>query len=100
MRTMRARHVLGLSGAADADVAAHMAGHTTYEVKYFQRACGGAHPQLFAEQRVRHRVEMTLELDVIVDIERDPLPCRGLKRLSGKRSERRLVEALEQLTPA
>src|SRR5687768_14331031 len=68
-------------------------------MKYFQRACGGTHPKLFPQQRMRRRVEMALELDVVVDVERNSFPRRDLKRLGGKRAERGFVEPLEQLTP-
>jgi hypothetical protein len=69
--TVRARHVLGLGGAPAADEAAHVAGGTSAEVKNLDRACGRADPQLLAQQRMRRRVEVVIELDVVVDVEPD-----------------------------
>jgi hypothetical protein len=61
---------------------------------------GGAEPQLFTPESVRCRVEVTIELHVIVDAESDPLPLGVLVRGRWQWSERGTIESLKQLASA
>jgi len=62
----------------------------------------GAHPhvQLLAHQLIRHAVVVAFDLDVIVDVHPCLLPLGVGETLGGQRSKSRLLEALEQRSPA
>src|SRR5450755_966595 len=63
---MRTRHVLGLGRAPIANIAAHVTRDAGTEVEDLDRSRRCSNPKIFAEQRVRRRVEVVLELDMIV----------------------------------
>ena len=100
MSAVRARHVLRRRAAPAADVAAYVGSDAGAAVQDLHGARRRAHPQLLVDQRVRRRVQVVIELDVVVDVEPDLLPRRRLEGLLGQRRECGSVEPLEQLATA
>ena len=64
------------------------------------RARRDPRPRLLAQQRVRHRVVVPLDLDVVVEADPAFLPFRVDVGLGRQRLERRTLELIEQLAPA
>ena len=54
----------------------------------------------FVHERVRHRVVVVVDLDVVVDVDARVLPLGVREGLGRQRPERRPVEALEELAAA
>jgi hypothetical protein len=94
---MSRRHVLWHGGVAAAQAAQQMAGDPLAPVEQLDRALGDARLDLLAQQAVRHRVIMAVDIDVVVESDAALAPLGvdvGLDRQSG---ERRPVELVEQL---
>ena len=87
---------------AAAHEAANVNGNALVDVKDLHRGRRRAEPELdvIGAKRVRRRVEVVLERDVVVDVEADLLPGAGLEGHGGQRHQRGLVEALEELATA
>src|SRR5882672_726325 len=97
---MRARHVLGHGSVAATSAAQQMAGDTLALVEQLDRTLGDARLELLAQQAVRHRVVMAVDVDVVVEADPALAPLGvdvGFDRQSG---ERRTVEFVEQLASA
>ena len=77
----------------------HMGGDTLAVIKDLNRAGCKARPQLSADQCVRHRVVVLLDLDVIVETGLALLPLGMLVRLLRQGFEGRTIELLEEFTP-
>src|ERR1700712_4512867 len=77
-----------------------MARYPLAAVEYLDGACGGAGVDLFADQRVRHRVEETLDLDMVVDADGREAPFGILIVLLWQRLHGRPLDHFEQLAPA
>ena len=71
---VRARHVLRQGAVPRSAVAPRMGGDAFAAVEHLDRARRGAGVHLLADQRVRHRVEEALDLDVIVDADAGEMP--------------------------
>src|SRR5690606_18717101 len=102
VRAMAARHVVGNRREPATHEAANVNSDALADVKYLHHGRRCAEPELdvVGAKRVRRRVEVILERNVVVDIEADLLPETGLERHCGQRHQRGLVEPLEELAPA
>lgn len=69
MLTVTLGHVLGLGGVAAFVRRAQVAGHALVGVEALDGLCGQAHFELVLHQLVRHRVDVAIDLDVVVDME-------------------------------
>jgi len=94
---MGTRHVLGHGGVAAAGAAQQMAGDTLALVKQLDGALGDARLDLLAQQAVRHRVVMAVDVDVIVERDAALAPLGVDVGLDRQSSERRPIELVEQL---
>src|SRR5271165_5913654 len=81
-------------------VAARMARDPLAVVEYLDGARGDAGIHLLAEQRVRHRVEETLDLNMVVDADADEAPFGILVVLLWQRPHGRPLDRFEQLAAA
>src|SRR6266540_7510713 len=63
-------------------------------------ACRDPYPHRLAQQRVRHRVVMPLDLDVVIEADPAFLPFRVEVGLDRQLLERGVLDLLEQNTPA
>ena len=81
-------------------VAPGMARHPLATVEDLDGACGGAGVDLFTDQRVRHRVEETLDLNMVVDADAREAPLGILVVLLWQRLHGRPLDGFEQLAPA
>ena len=100
VRAVRRWHVLGHRRVHPAPIAARVRGHAYPALEDFHGRRRQSYVELLADELVRHRVVVMVDLDVVVD--RDPrgLPIAVVVSLVGKRLECRLVEALEELAAA
>ena len=71
---VRARHVIGQRAVPRTAVAPRMCRHPLAAVEHLDGARGGAGVDLFADQRMRHRVEEACDLDMIVDADAGEVP--------------------------
>ena len=85
--------------AADRRSAAH-GRDALAAVEHLDGARRGAGVDLLADQRVRHRVEETLDLDMVVDADAGEVPLGILVVLLWQRLHDRPLDRLEQLAPA
>jgi hypothetical protein len=69
-------------------------------VEYLDGARRDAGVDLLAEQRVRHRVEETLDFNMVVDADADEAPLGILVVLLWQRLHGGPLDRLEQLAPA
>ena len=97
VRAMGLGHVLGDGGVAALQRGAHMAGDALALVAAFDRMLGEAHVQGLLHQGVGHRVVVTVDLDVIVDVDPHPLPGGVDVRGQGQRAQCRTIDRLEGL---
>src|SRR5476649_1450990 len=96
---MRPRHVRDLRSVLVLVVAAGMAGHAQVAVEHLHRRLGGAEFELLVGERVRDRVIMVVEFDVIVDVRPDYLPFGQLIGPLRQGEERFALELLEERAP-
>ena len=73
---VRTRHVFGDRGRTIRALAARMGRHQLAAMEDLHRLRRDAHVHLFAQQPERHRVEMLLDLDVVIEIDPAALPVR------------------------
>ena len=98
---MGARHVVGQRRVPAIAGPAHVTRNTlALLVEGLHRAGRKSHPQLLTHQRVRHRVVVLVNLDVIVDAGAAFLPGSELVGLLRQRFQFWLVEFFEQCLPA
>jgi len=97
---MRARHVLGHGRAPPADVAADVARHALATVQHLDRRRGCSDPDSLADELLRCRVQVMIQLEVVVDVERYLLPRRHLECGIGQGRQRRAIEPLEEVPAA
>src|SRR5271157_3983075 len=71
---VRTGHVIGQRAVPQTAVAPRMARHALATMEYLDGACGGAGVDLFTDQRVRHRVEVTVDLNMVVDADAGEAP--------------------------
>ena len=81
-------------------VAPCMRGNAFAAMKYLNRPRRGAGGHLLADQRVRHRVEEALHLDVIVDADTGEVPLGIFEVILRQRLHERPFDLLEQLAAA
>src|SRR5215471_5442319 len=74
--------------------------YTSFAVEHLDDRFRVAHPQFLAHQRIRHRVEVGLDLDVVVDAGPALLPLGEDVRLRGKMLEGGALHLLEQCATA
>jgi hypothetical protein len=74
-----------------------MGGDTIATVEHLDGALCRAGVDLLADQRVRHRVEKALHLDVVVDADAGEMPLGILEVVLGEFPHHRLLDRLEQL---
>ncbi len=67
MRAVGRRHVLGHGGVTAAHRTAGVTGHAAMMVEHLQRGARDAQLDLLADERVRDRVVMPVELDVVIE---------------------------------
>ena len=96
--------VLGHRGVRPAPETAYVAGHAPLLVKDLDRCGGDAHIDGLPDERLRHRVVMTLHLDVRVDMHARHLPGRVLvgglrqgRQRGPLEPQKRLLAAARQL---
>ena len=77
-----------------------MRGNPLAAVEDFDRARGDARPHLLAQQLVRHRVIVLVDLDVVIEPDPAFLPFGKDVRLGRQRLERRTLDLLEQRAAA
>ena len=77
-----------------------MSGHSLAAMNDLDRSLRQARPDLLAQQCVRHRVIVLLDLDVIIETDAALGPCGILKRFLWQSFQGRAVKLLEQLTTA
>ena len=97
---MRARHVLRVRPAPGAPVAALMDGDALAAMEDLDRAGGGAHVDLGADQRMRNRIEEVVDLDMIVEAQPRSPPFGELPIVDRQRDERVALNSVEQLATA
>ena len=97
---VRARHVLGLSAVSRPAIAPSMGCDTAAVVEHLDRALCRPGVDLLADQRVRHRVEEALHLDVVVDADAGQMPLGILEVVLRQPPHHRLLDRLEQLAAA
>ena len=97
MRAVRGRHVLGHGGVAAAHGAAGVTGDAPMVVEHLHRDAGHAQLDLLADELVRHRVVVALELDVVIEA-RDLRPLE-LGVFERGRRQRPNDRAFEQFEP-
>src|SRR4051812_16443070 len=95
-----ARHVIRIGAVPASAEAALMGGDALAAMEHLDRAAGEAHVNLRADQRVRHRVEEALGLDMIIEVDPSQAPLGIFVVLGRQRPERRPLDALEELAPA
>jgi len=93
---MRTGHVLGQRGRPIRPQTAQMRRHQLAAMEDFHRLGGAACFNLFAQQAERHRIEMLLDLDVIVKVHPAALPGGIFIRCRRQRPKCRPVDLLEQ----
>ena len=98
--TMARRHVLRRCRVLVLEARAHVAGNALALVEQLDRGCGEAHVDGLAQQSIRRRVVVIVDLDVIVGRHRAALPLGILVALRRQCLQRRPVEADEQLVAA
>ena len=97
---VRARHVIRI-GAVPASAEAALMGGDALAAMECTRRCGwSAHVNLRADERVRHRVEEALGLDMIIEADPSQAPLGIFVILGRQGSERCPFDALEELAPA
>ena len=97
---MRTRHVIGIGAVPAAAIAALMRGDASAAVEHLDRAGRDADVDLLADQRMRHRVEEALDLDVIVEPDPGETPFGELVVRLRQRLEGRPLDTREQIVPA
>ena len=97
MAPMGLGHVGGVGGVAEADEAAQVTGHPAVSVQDLDGGRRGAGVDLLAGELVGDGVVVLVRLDVVVDVHPRLAPGAELVALTGKRAQRRSVEALEEL---
>ena len=97
---MRARHVFGQGAVPRSGVTPDVRGDALAAVEDFDRADRGTGVHLFADQGVRHRVEETPHLDVVVDANPSELPFGILVVLLWQWLHGGTFDRLEQLAAA
>src|SRR5690606_477060 len=90
----RSRDVLTLSGKSP------MGSHPDVVVEDLNRGIREASLHLRVDEGVGNAVVVLLDLDVIVDVDRAPLPMPDLVALRGEGPKQRTVELFEKLAPA
>ena len=66
--------MVGLGAMPRSAVTAGVGGDAFAAVEYFDGAGGGAGIHLLSDQRMRHRVEEAVDLDVVVDADASEAP--------------------------
>jgi hypothetical protein len=88
-------HVLGVGAMAPAAIAPDMSGNALAAMEHLDRERGDADIDLLADQGVRHRIEETLDLDVIVQANARQTPL-GIDIFGGRQSTQlRTLDCLE-----
>ncbi len=85
VRAMRARHVLGHRRATAADVAADVARDALASMQDLDRRRGRPDPDALPDELLRSRVQVVVQLEVVIDIERHLFPHRHLEGGLGER---------------
>ncbi|MNR13043.1 hypothetical protein D3C85_1294250 [compost metagenome] len=88
-------HVLGLRGVAAFVQRAQVAGHTLVGVEALDGLGREPHFELVLHQLVWHRVEVAIDLDVVVDMDAYLFPFGVDVRMFRQPLQRWLVESLE-----
>ena len=99
MRTMRLRHVLRDRRVATRHKAARMQPDARAPLKDLDGGRREAHVEQGVDQRMRDRVVMALDLDVVVDVDARAEPVGVDKPLGRQRLQRGSIEALEEIAP-
>ena len=97
---MRARHVLCLGAVTRAAMAPGVRRDALAAVEHLDRALRRPGVDLLADQRMRHRVEKALHLNVVVDADAGQMPLGILEIVLRQRSHHRTLDRLEQLGAA
>ena len=97
---VRAGHVVGQRAVPRTAIAPRMARDPLAAVEHLDGARRGAGVDLLADQRVRHRVEETLDLNMVVDADAGEAPLGIFVVLLWQRLHGRPLDRLEQLAPA
>ena len=100
MSPVRLWHMFRQRRVPPTHAAAHMHGDTIALMEQLNRACGDAGLDLFAQQPMRHRVVMALDVDVIIERHAADAPFGIHEGLRRQRRQRRLIHLLEQLAAA
>jgi hypothetical protein len=98
--SVRTGHVVGQRAVTQTAVASRMARDSLAAVEYLDGARRDAGVDLLADQRVRHRIEKTLDLDMVVDADAGEAPFGILVILLWQRLHGRPLDRLEQLASA
>src|SRR5208337_3219962 len=95
--SVRTGHVVGQRAVSRTAIAPRMARNSLATVEYLDGARGNAGVDLLADQRVRHRVEETLGLNLNMVVDADPgeAPLGILVVLLGQRLHGRPLDRLE-----
>ena len=80
---VRARHVVGVGTMTRPAIAPCMCRHPSAAVVHLDGARGGAGVDLFADQRMRHRIIKACDLDMIVNADTGEVPLGILIVLFG-----------------
>jgi hypothetical protein len=100
MSSMRPWHMLRQRRVPSTHAAAHMHGDMIALVEQLDGVRGDARLDLLAQQPMRRRVVMPLDVDVVIERHAADAPFGIHERLRWQRRQRRLVELLEQLATA
>jgi len=93
--TVAGGHMLSHRRVGVGPSAAHVTGHAVAVVEDFDRGVGVAHVQLATDELIGHRVEVLVDLHVVIDAGATRLPVADVVALSRQRKKRRHIEGLE-----
>ncbi len=96
---VRTRHVLGHRGRSIRAQVAQMRGHQLAAVEDLHRLGRDARLHFLAQQPERHRIEMLVDLDVVVEVHPAALPVGVFVGCRRQGLQRRTVELFEQRAP-
>ena len=100
VRAVRLRHVLGDRGVPARHEAARMQPDARAALKDLDRGRREADVEQRVNQRMRHRVVMAIDLDVVVDVDARAEPVGMDKALGRERLQRGPIEAREEIARA
>jgi len=97
---MRARHVLGDGGVAAPPGAAQVHGDTLTFAEQLDGVSGDARIELLLDEPIRHRIVVSVDVDMVVEADPPDPPLGVFKGLVRQWLQRRAVELEEEISAA